>query len=297
MKARALGPHRQHLLARRQDRRADRRHRLLHLEGRAHLAHLLARARAGGVRRHGERHLARLRAHADGHRAAHRGAAPGAARADPGRALLRAGGVRARGALPRLAAVGLHHRRDRRPERRRASWTERSTSTRNSSTSKGKTAFIPGGYGGIGEAIAAGLARGRREGGGRRAQRDEGRSARRALREDAATARTASRWTSQDVTSARSVDAVAASIGAARHPGELRRHQARAGARRGHRGGLRRGLPHQPQVGDVPRAGGGEAPDRRRGAAASRCTCSRCARSSACAAAATRPTARPRAAW
>ena len=43
------------------------------------VAHLLARARAGGARRHRQRDRAGLRADADGHRAAERGAAPGAA--------------------------------------------------------------------------------------------------------------------------------------------------------------------------------------------------------------------------
>ncbi len=58
----ALGPHRQHRLARGQDRRPHRRHRLRGLEGRARRAHLLARARAGGARRHRQRDRAGLRA-------------------------------------------------------------------------------------------------------------------------------------------------------------------------------------------------------------------------------------------
>ena len=79
MKARALGPDRQHRLARRQDRRPDRRHGVRGVEGRARRADLLARARARRPRRHRQRDRAGLRANADGHRAAQRGAAPGAA--------------------------------------------------------------------------------------------------------------------------------------------------------------------------------------------------------------------------
>ena len=75
----ALGPDRQHRLARRQDRRPDRGHRLLGVQGRARRAHLLAGARARRPRRDRQRDRPGLRAHADGHRAAERGAAPGAA--------------------------------------------------------------------------------------------------------------------------------------------------------------------------------------------------------------------------
>jgi 3-oxoacyl-[acyl-carrier protein] reductase len=83
MKARRWGPHRQHQLARGQDRRPDRRHGVRGLEGRARRAHVLARARAGGARRHRQRDRAGVRANADGHRAAERGAAPGALRQIP----------------------------------------------------------------------------------------------------------------------------------------------------------------------------------------------------------------------
>ena len=61
-------------------------------------------------RSHRERHLAGLREHSDGHRAAHRGAAAGTSRAGAGRPFLRAGGVRARRAVPRLTARRVHHR-------------------------------------------------------------------------------------------------------------------------------------------------------------------------------------------
>jgi branched-chain amino acid transport system permease protein len=73
----ALGPHHQHQLARGQDRRADRRHSLCRVEGRHERADLLAGTRAGAVRRHRQRHRARLREDAHDHRAAHRSAAPG----------------------------------------------------------------------------------------------------------------------------------------------------------------------------------------------------------------------------
>ena len=59
----------------------------------------------------------------------------------------------------------------------------------------GRVAYVAGGYGGIGEAIAWGLALRRRARGGRRAQRRQGRGARRARCARRATMRSAWRWT------------------------------------------------------------------------------------------------------
>ena len=116
-----LGPDRQHQLARRQDRRPDRRHRVLGLQGRAR-----------------RRSPSRWRASLPPHGVTANAIAPAYVRtpmvteqlneaqrqallrADPGRPLLRAGGIRARRPLPRLAALGLHHRRDPRSQRRPA---------------------------------------------------------------------------------------------------------------------------------------------------------------------------------
>ena len=121
MKARALGPHRQHRLARRQDRRPHRRHRLRGVQGRARRAHLLARARA---RRRTASPPTRSRPAyvqtpmvTEQLNEAQRQAL---LRADSGRPLLRARGVRARVRFLASPLVGLHHRRDPRPQRRPA---------------------------------------------------------------------------------------------------------------------------------------------------------------------------------
>ncbi len=68
----ALRPHHQRQLARREDRRADRGHRLFGVQGRAQRADVLARARTRAARRHRQRHRTGVRAHADGHRAVER---------------------------------------------------------------------------------------------------------------------------------------------------------------------------------------------------------------------------------
>ncbi len=60
---------------------------------------------------------------------------------------------------------------------------------------RGRVAFVPGGYGGIGEAIAWGLAHGRRPGRGRRPERRQGRGAGRAAAGAPATRRSAWPWT------------------------------------------------------------------------------------------------------
>ena len=142
-------------------------------------------------------------------------------------------------------------------------------------------AFVPGGYGGIGEAIAWSLAQAgaRVAVAGRSAEQGASRWPR-GCASTAAAMRPASRWTRiRCPTSARCVDAVAERFGAHRHARQLRRHAARATPRRRDRRGLRRGAAGQPEGRDVPGAGDGAAPA---GAAAARCTCCRCARSSAC---------------
>src|SRR5450631_1861995 len=79
-----------------------------------------AYAAAGGIRRRGDRQrdLPGSDRRIERHRAPQRSAAPAAPRAGAARALLQARGIRPCGALPRLAASGIHHRRDRRRERR-----------------------------------------------------------------------------------------------------------------------------------------------------------------------------------
>src|SRR5688500_902902 len=140
-----LGPHRQRLLDGREDRRPHGGNRLRDLQGRAGIAHVLARAGARVLRRDREWHRPRLREDADGHRAAECRPTPAATFPDSGRPLLRAGGIRACRSLPRLAARRVHYRGDRRHQRRRGDGL------------KGKLALVPGGYGGSGAAICRGL--------------------------------------------------------------------------------------------------------------------------------------------
>ena len=128
----------------------------------------------------------------------------------------------------------------------------------------GKVAYVPGGYGGIGEAIAwslalagakvavsgrdeakaAALARALQRGGPRGHRPGHGRAL---GRQHPGVGRRRG-----------------AALGRPRHPGQLRRHAARAGPARRDRGNLRRSAAGQPQGRHVPRAGGGAAPDRRR---------------------------------
>ena len=96
----------------------------------------------------------------------------------PGRPLLRARGIRPRRALPGLAARRLHHRRDRGSERRTDNGLR--TIKAGLKTLKGKVAFVPGGYGGLGVAIAASSpGKGRKSFSGPRRRESEG-----ACRED-----------------------------------------------------------------------------------------------------------------
>ena len=128
----------------------------------------------------------------------------------------------------------------------------------------GRVALIPGGYGDIGAAVArrfsaagASVAVAGRD--GARAEALPPRSAGR---------RWGWRWTWP--TWRRSAPACSAWPGtsATGHPGQLRRHPARAAHRRGQRRGLRRGADHQPARRDVPGAGRGKAAGGRGGAGA-----------------------------
>src|SRR4051812_628958 len=163
----------EYLLLRDEVRWPDGRYGLHHVQRSAGRTHLLAGARDRQLRRHRQRNRAGLYPHSDGRGTVDASATRCPAEADSGRAFLRAGRICTLRALLPLPSLRFHHRRDSRPQRRSAirlkimpsKDTTSITPKRDAGQSlsgmfdlDGQVAFIPGGYGGLGEAIAYGLA-------------------------------------------------------------------------------------------------------------------------------------------
>ena len=310
MKARALGPDHQHQLARGQDRRPHRRHGVLGLKGALGALTFSLRARARGARRHRQRDRPGLRAHADGHRAAERGAQRQAllAQIPVGRFC---------GPRSSRTSCAFSPRRSRASSPARSSistaacrWTDPDERSRRTPDYARHLAgrlrpapaappSMPGGYGGIGGAIAWELAMARRAGRGRQPERGQGRGAGQRAAGAPATGDRPGRWTPTSPSrSAPPVDAVAAPLRrASTCSSTASASSARSASLDGQRSGLRRGGAGQPQGGDVPRPGRRPAPGRGGRAPAAPgppgAPALGPARSSACATAAIPRTARP----